>query len=109
MLHLACGFGASLTDFLLQNAYDVDTSLVFCYANRVVQSPIEDFEADYRCVELFKIPAGRSFKDALLQSCTTFELPQEPEHRLRVQTGSNSRALWHSVPDKLHERSEWWK
>ena len=94
---------------LTERAYEVDTSLVFCYANRVVQSPIEDFEADYRCVELFKIPAGRSVKQALLQSCTTFELPYEPEYRLKAQTRSNSRALWHSLPDRLYERSEWWK
>lgn len=85
-----------------------DTSLVFCYANRIVQAPNEDLEGDYRCVELFKVPAHRSLKDVLLENCSTFELPQEPEERLQAETHANSRYLWHSVPSILHERSEWW-
>lgn len=67
-----------------------DTSLVFCYANRVVQAPNEDLEGDYRCVELFKVPAYRSLKDVLLENCSTLELPQEPEERLQAETHANS-------------------
>lgn len=92
-----------------QLSCDVDTTFLFCYANPVCLAPDEYLEGDYRCVELFKVPAGKSLKEMLLKNCTTFELPQEPEHRLQAQTHANSRALWHSVPDKLHERSEWWK
>lgn len=88
--------------------YSFDTSLVFCYANSVVQPPNEDIEGDYRCVELFKVPAGRLFRDVLLENCTTFQLPQEPEERLQAETRTNSRFLWHSVPSTLRERSEWW-
>ena len=99
----ATGFSGSALHEL-----EFDTSLVFCYANRVVQAPNADFEGDYRCVELFKVPAKRSLISVLLDNCSTFELPQEPEDRLQAETHANSRYLWHSVPSRLHERSEWW-
>ena len=88
--------------------FGIDTSLVFCYANRVVQAPDEDFEGDYRCVELFKISAERCFRDVLLENCCTSELPQEPEERLQIETHASHRYLWHSVPSAIHNRSEWW-
>lgn len=85
-----------------------DTSLVFCYANPVVQAPGQDLECDYRCVELFKVPARMSLRSVLLERCTTFELPNEPEERLQAETRANSRYLWDSVQFMIDKRTEWW-
>ena len=81
-----------------QDLRDVTVSLAFCYANRVSQPPDAYLEADYRCVELFKIAGGQTFTQALLQSCTTFDLPCQPEQELFSQTQTERQAFWHSSP-----------
>jgi len=66
--------------------YTCDTSLVFCYANAVVLAPSDDFEADYTAAEILKIPAGQSFREALVHQCTSYDLPFV-----------------------IHDRKSWWK
>ena len=87
-----------------KEVFPIDASLVFCYANPVVLAPIQEFEADYRTVELLKIPAGKSFEQAMKQKCTAFALPEELEHRLQSQTQAEERALWHSLPPAIQTR-----
>lgn len=81
-----------------EHAFDVDASLVFCYANKVTQPPQQYLEADYRCVELFKVPKGKLLTHALKEHCTRFELPHQPEYRLKLQSATDRQAFWHSSP-----------
>ena len=86
-----------------------DTSLVFCYANAVVLAPTADFEADYKTTEILKIPAGQSFREALVKQCTSYDLRFAPEQRLKAQTHDEQLAFWHSLPQAIHDRKSWWK
>ncbi|DBA83305.1 TPA: hypothetical protein ACH3X2_006590 [Trebouxia sp. C0005] len=88
--------------------YTCDTSLVFCYASKVVLAPSDDFEADYKTAEILKIPAGQSFREALAKQCT-YDLPYAPEERLKAQTHDEQLALWHSLPQAIHDCKSWWE
>ena len=86
---------------------DVDTSLVFCYANAVTQNPTQDYEADYLGAELLKIPAGMRFEEALMTQRTSYQVPGEVEQNLLMQTAEEEKAFWHSLPETVKGR--WWK
>lgn len=87
--------------------WPVNTSLVFCFANKVVSHPLY-LDADFNCVELLKIPAHRHYRDAFLAQCTSFELPNAPGLALRRESEEQSKEIWQSLPDAIRNNQQWW-